>query len=87
MHAEINPGCLESDHCLNSSKLAYVRSDGDNDTVHFLFDFNHKPSLVILTTAKDSIINVNYTNDDTIEFTKPPHYTFASVFNKVSKLN
>lgn len=89
MHTEFNPGCLKADY-YSSSKLAYIRSDGDNDTLHFLFDFTSKPSLVILTSTKDSIIKVNYTEPEsrqkTIQFTKTPLYAFASVFNNVSKL-
>lgn len=87
MHAEFNPGCPIDVHCENISKLVYIRSEGDNDTVHFLFDFSSKPSLVILTTDRDSFINVSYTSgseDNTIQFTKPPKYTYASVFNNVS---
>lgn len=58
--------------------------------MHYLFDFTSKPSLVILTTTSDAVIDVRYnesgSNDTIIKFTKPPSYTFASVFNKVSKV-
>ncbi|VVC30343.1 Lysosomal transcription factor, NCU-G1 [Cinara cedri] len=86
LHAEFNPGC-KVDHC-SSLNLAYIRSDGDNDTVHFLFDFTEKPSLVILTSAKDSVIKVNYTATiETLKFTKTPLYTFATVFNNLYEFN
>lgn len=85
LYAEFNPGCLSNDSCSQISKLAYVRAEGDNDTVHFVFDFFLKPSLVVLKTNKDATIKVNYQNN-TIKFTKTPLYTFASVFNNVSKL-
>lgn len=86
MHGEFNPGCTNAVNCSNISKLAYIRSEGDNDTVHFLFDFTHKPSLVVVTTVKDSVIQVNYTNEQKtpITFTSAPLYTFGSVFNNVS---
>lgn len=87
MHAEFNPGCLKFDHCSSVSKLLYIRADGDNDTVHYLFDFTKKPSLVVVTTANDTNILVRYNEtelNDTIKFTNAPFYTFASVFNKVS---
>lgn len=87
--AEFNPGCTRNDDCSSMSKLAYVRAEGDNDTVHFIFDFssNRKPSLVLLRTAKDAVINISYNDTDvmnTIKFSKTPLYTFASVFNKAS---
>jgi hypothetical protein len=88
LHAELNPGCFEPDHCTSVSKLLYIRADGDNDTVHYLFDFTQKPSLVIVTTANNANILVKYNETQsnvTIKFTKAPFYTFASVFNKVSK--
>jgi len=88
LSAEFNPGCVMADHCSNITKLVYIRSDGDNDTVHFVFDFTMKPSLVVLITAKDAMLQVNYKLDEedySINFTKTPKYTFASVFNNVSK--
>lgn len=76
---------MATNRCLSISKLVYVRAEGDNDTMHFLFDFIHKPSLVILTTVKDVNIFINYTNPEVpINFTKTPLYTFATVFNNVS---
>lgn len=90
--AEFNPGCKQNDQCSSLSKLVYVRAEGDNDTVHFVFDFssNRKPSLVLLTTTKDAVIKIKYNETDvenTIKFSKTPIYTFASVFNKVSNIN
>lgn len=76
-----------ADNCSTVSKLFYIRSDGDNDTIHYLFDYTQKPSLVVLMTAKDSIIQVNYSDnlENTIKFTTSLKYTFASIFNNVSK--
>lgn len=87
---EFNPGCTQNDNCSSVSKLAYVRAEGDNDTVHYIFDFssNRKPALVLLTTAKDAVIHINYDESDvvdSIKFSKTPLYTIASVFNKASK--
>lgn len=80
------------DRCSKLSKLTYIRADGDNDTVHFMLDAILKPSLVVVITNKDAIIQVNYTAEraNDIKFTEPPKYMFASVFNNVSlyfKLN
>jgi len=90
LYAEFNPGCVMADHCSNITKLVYIRSDGDNDTVHFVFDFTRKPSLVVLTTARDAMLQVNYKleeEDYSINFTKTPKYTFASVFNNLYEFN
>lgn len=77
---------MKETNCSDVSKLVYIRAEGDNDTVHFVFDFTYKPSLVVLKTSIDSVIQVNYTEQyNTINFTKTPSYTFASVFNYVSK--
>lgn len=81
---------MEDGKCKEYSRLEYIRADGDNDTVHFLFGFTQKPSLIIVTTSKDAVIDVNYTKmrgniEDSVKFTKPPLYTFATVFHKVSK--
>lgn len=83
---------MMEDHCSKLSKLTYIRADGDNDTVHFMLDAMLKPSLVVVITNKDAIIQVNYTAEraNDIKFTEPPKYMFASVFNNVSlyfKLN
>jgi len=76
------------DHCSNLSKLTYIRAEGDNDTVHFVLDATLKPTLVVLITNKDAVIQVNYTTDpgNSINFTDPPMYSFATVFNNVSFL-
>jgi len=75
------------DHCSKLSKLTYIRADGENDTVHFVLDATLKPSLVIIVTNKNAVIQVNYTSEreNSINFTETPLYTFASVFNNVSQ--
>ncbi|CAH1724042.1 glycosylated lysosomal membrane protein B-like [Aphis gossypii] len=89
LHVEWNPGCVLEDHCSKFSKLTYIRADGENDTVHFVLDATFKPSLVIVVTNRDAVIQVNYTADreNNIKFTESPHYTFASVFNNLYEFN
>jgi len=72
--------------CANVSKLTYIRADGEDDTIHFLIDITRIPSLAIIKTSKDAVIQANYTGflyDSKIEFTKPPLSTYSTVFNKV----
>lgn len=93
LHVEQNPGCLIKDTSSEVSKVTYIRADGENDTVHFLLDISRTPSLAIIKTSKDAVIQANYTGflmDSKIEFTESPLYIFSTVFNKVriySKLN
>ncbi|XP_015366639.1 PREDICTED: glycosylated lysosomal membrane protein B-like [Diuraphis noxia] len=89
LHTEFNPGCQMEDHCSKFSKLTYIRADGDNDTIHFVLDATLKPSLVVIITKKDAAIKVNYTSDpnNSINFTRSPLYTFASVFNNLYEFN
>lgn len=89
LHTEFNPGCQMEDHCSKLSKLTYIRADGDNDTIHFVLDATLKPSLVVIITNRDAVIQVNYTSEteNSINFTETPLYTFASVFNNLYEFN
>jgi len=63
------------DMCAKVSKVTYIRADGEDDTIHFLFDVTRTPSLAIIKTSKDAVIQANYTGflyDSKIEFTKAP---------------
>jgi len=74
------------DMCAKVSKVTYIRADSKDDTIHFLIDVTRTPSLAIVKTSKDAVIQANYTGflyDSKIEFTKLPLYTFSTVFNKV----
>lgn len=88
MNFKYNPGCTSE--CSNLLKLAYVRAEGDNDTVHYLFDFTMKPSLVVVTSVKDSVVAIDYEKlktkgpDNTISFSNVPIYVFGTVLNYVS---
>ncbi|XP_050548648.1 glycosylated lysosomal membrane protein B-like [Daktulosphaira vitifoliae] len=90
LNVEYNPGCPLSypENCSQLLKLAYVRADGANDTIHFIFGFTYKPSLIISKTNKNSEIKINYdelksNTANTILFSEVPLYTFATVFNNL----
>lgn len=67
----------------------YLRADGPNDTLHYLWDFDGNPSVLLALTSRSATMNINWKDfllkkKDSVTFTEEPIYTFGVVFNKVS---
>lgn len=85
----MNPGCHK--HCQNLTTL-YLRADGANDTLHYLWDFAvGKPSVLLALTPASAWLNItwpDYLNrrEKSVRFSEPPSYTFGVIVNKVTLL-
>ena len=67
----------------------YLRADGQNDTLHYLWDFDGNPSVLLALTSHSASMNISWEDfllkkKNSITFTEEPMYTFGVVFNKVS---
>lgn len=79
-----NPGCESFE-----ISLYYVRAEGPNDTLHYLWDFTNKPTVFLaLTDPKDNLtvncVEFALSQSNAFNFTQTPKYVFFLLLNKVS---
>ncbi|XP_043589291.1 glycosylated lysosomal membrane protein-like isoform X1 [Bombus pyrosoma] len=70
----------------------YLRADGPNDTLHYLWDFDGNPSVLLALTSRSATMNISWKDfllkrKDSVTFTEEPIYTFGVVFNKIIEFN
>jgi len=69
--------------------LIHVEAIGQNDSLHYLWDFGGKPSVLISRTLPNTKLKINWEDfrdnkKKSVSFTSEPLYTFITVFNKVN---
>lgn len=68
----------------------YLRADGPNDTLHYLWDFTvGRPSVLLALTSTSAWINITWPDylsrrANSIHISEPPVYTFGVIVNKVN---
>lgn len=67
----------------------YVRAEGPFDTLHYVWDFTQKPSILVAATSVKSALSIYWDqfkgeNNKSITFTEDPVYSFGIVLDKVS---
>lgn len=88
----MNPGC-PSDNCNNDEliTLIHVRADGDNDTLHYIWDFNRQPSILVALTELNTNVTIKwdqFSNDaNLLTFSNKPKYTMSFILTKVSGMH
>ena len=85
--ANINPGC-PPDRCNDSVvEVIHVRADGPNDTLHYVWCFHNKPTILLALTSHAANLSVSWEdfpeNKSSINFTSEPHYSFGVLINQV----
>lgn len=85
----MNPDCNELCRERNVTTL-YMRADGPNDTLHYLWDFVGKPSVLLALTPSSAWLNIsNWENylarkKKSLYFTDGEVlYSFGVIINKV----
>lgn len=83
-----NPGCEGPTDC-SDFKVVYVRAEGPCDTLHYLWDFTQKPSILVAVTPVKSNLSISWEqfkgeNNKSVTFTEDPVYSFGIVLDKVS---
>lgn len=79
---------LENENLFNKSTLVHVKADGDNDTLHYIWDLTQQPTILVALCVKNTSVAINWTNStpislDKIEFSPKPKYTMSFVLTKV----
>ncbi|XP_069697302.1 glycosylated lysosomal membrane protein B-like [Periplaneta americana] len=88
--ASHNPGCAP-EFC-DSVKVLHVSAEGPNDTLHYLWDFTHKPSILVALTPASSHLLIDWINfkDESakkISFSEKSLYSFGIVLDKLWEYN
>ncbi|XP_014472999.1 PREDICTED: glycosylated lysosomal membrane protein-like [Dinoponera quadriceps] len=88
----MNPGCDE--HCQRRNVTTlYLRADGANDTLHYLWDFTvGRPSVLLALTPASAWLNISWPDyldrrEYSVFFSEPPVYTFGVIVNKIIEFN
>lgn len=90
---EVNPGCAASgSRICNSSKLIYVRGDNHNTSIHYVWDFNRKPTFLMALTPLTVNMSVNWSKfehyeSNSITFTAPATYIFGVILDQIYEFN
>lgn len=97
--AQLNPNCPSSicdndnknENDSNETTLIHVKAEGENDTLHYIWDLSRQPSVLVALCDRNTNITIKWNktlkNADAIEFTTKPMYTMSFVLTKVSNMN
>ena len=67
-----------------------MRADGPNDTLHYVWCFHNKPTILLALTPHSANLSVTWADDDkirSIEFTNEPYYSFVVLVNQIFEFN
>lgn len=84
----MNPGCGDPCQRQNVTTLYLMANGPSNDTLHYLWDFMDKPSVLIALSPTTTTLHINW-NDylagrpGSVLFTGEVTYTFGVIINKV----
>lgn len=90
---EVNPGCPEH-ICSNGSvvKVVHVRAEGPNDTLHHVWCFHPKPTVLIALTSRETKnVTIDWNNfpniTSSLYFSPQPIYSFGILLNQIYEFN
>lgn len=89
--AVLNPECSPSVCKKDEVILVHVKAEGDDDTLHHLWDFTGKPSLMIALTDSNATLTVQWQSfqvgaENAVTFNPAPKYVYGTAFDKVDSL-
>ncbi|XP_053695239.1 glycosylated lysosomal membrane protein-like [Sabethes cyaneus] len=91
--ATLNPGCpadiCSDDLTEGQVTLIYIRAEGAADTIHYVWDFTGKPTILVALTERNASLIINWEDfwqgkPESIGFgNKHPKYVFMTVINRI----
>lgn len=84
--AELNPGC--SDSFCDQITLVHIRAESAVDTIHYVWDFTGKPTILVALTGKNASLLIHWEDfmavrPQSVRFSEQPIYTFMTVINRI----
>ncbi|XP_058129533.1 glycosylated lysosomal membrane protein-like [Anopheles ziemanni] len=87
LKATLNPGCFICDNRTDIT-LVHIAAESDTDTIHYVWDFTGKPTILVALTGKGAQFQVDWaalfdSKPGSVNFTESPRYTFMAVINRI----
>ncbi|KFB52045.1 AGAP004431-PA-like protein [Anopheles sinensis] len=87
LKATLNPGCFICDNRTEIT-LVHIAAESDTDTIHYVWDFTGKPTILVALTGKGARFQVDWaaffaSEPGSVNFTETPRYTFMAVINRI----
>ncbi|KAJ6635881.1 Glycosylated lysosomal membrane protein [Pseudolycoriella hygida] len=96
LNAQLNPNCPPV-VCMNNDEstitVVHISAVGEHDTLHYLWDFTGKPSVLIALTSPITNLTINWENfilndpENSVIFSTKPIYTSTVVMNRLWQFN
>ncbi|XP_055546017.1 glycosylated lysosomal membrane protein-like [Wyeomyia smithii] len=90
--ASLNPGC-PADICPDNPTdsqvtLIYIRAEGTVDTIHYVWDFTGKPTILVALTERNASLTIRWEHfwqgePESVKFSTEPKYMFMTVINRI----
>lgn len=78
----------ENEDVNNKTTLIHVQADGENDTLHYIWDLTRQPTILVALCEKNTNVTIDWDKTlkdaGTVNFTSKPKYTMSFVLTKVS---
>lgn len=75
--------------CNEGQTVVHVRAIGDNDTLHYIWDLNRQPSVLVALTELDVNVTIDWDSlskdVSRLTFSTKPKYTMSFILTKVSE--
>uniref|UniRef100_A0A8D8ABU8 Glycosylated lysosomal membrane protein n=2 Tax=Culex pipiens TaxID=7175 RepID=A0A8D8ABU8_CULPI len=88
--ARLNPHCPEDVCTPNGTDVTviHIRADSAKDTIHYVWDFTGKPTILVALTDKSATLDIQWDDflggkPESVRFSKQPVYTFMTVINRI----
>ncbi|XP_012257715.2 glycosylated lysosomal membrane protein B-like [Athalia rosae] len=91
IHTALNPGC--GSICVEKNlTTAYIFCEGPNDTLHYIWDFTGKPSVLFAVTSPTAQLQIDWEmflwgKESSVKFSEPAKYSFGLVVDKIYEFN
>lgn len=83
----MNPG---NEQAGNETTLVHIVANGDNDQLHYIWDFTRRPSILVTQTERNANLTIDWkhlpSHGTAIRFSHQPKYSMAFILSKVSCL-
>jgi Lysosomal transcription factor, NCU-G1 len=83
----LNPNCTLENQCSDFT-VVYIKSQAENDTIHYIWDFTGIPAILIAKTDINTTMNIDWNNfiigaPNSVQFSSFPRYVFSSFLHRI----
>lgn len=87
LSVQLNPKCTLANNC-NDITVVYIKSQAENDTIHYIWDFTGTPGILIAKTDLNTTMDIDWNTfmnitENSILFSTQPRYVFSALLHRV----